>query len=589
MFSGGTFGFSDGGCYMGDWQEGRAHGYGVCKGPTRQGEYSGLWNHGFESLGVYTWPSGNTYRGYWDQGKRNGLGEEHKGRWLYRGEWTHGLKGRLGVRESLSGARYEGLWTDGQQDGYGVETYSDGGTYQGQWQSGKRHGYGVRQSVPYHQAALLRSPRTPTLSSSPHSPGPHSHTTPGLLPGSPASGSRGGFVLKVRGVGSEPPGPGSSGKPKKRGFFFTRSLILSGFRLHRGSDNKAPSSGRESQRSSLRSETRGAGGSLGSSASQDGSSASVAEIESELPIAAWETETYAGEWKGDRRSGHGVSRRSNGLCYEGEWLRNRRHGYGRTTYPDGSREEGKYKMNMLASGKVKSLFPLRRGKGREKVERAVEAARRAEGTAKQKQEMAIASAADARLQADSASVAAQQSLEASRAARILSHDLEELLEASSERSQCVQDEEEHIAEGDIPWLRQCPAEICNDGTPLSDQTPEPSLPPSHPNTPPSLSCCHLREGTPCPPIQEEDSPSLVGTPTHMFDHPEEQGPIDSIPEKGLTNPSPSIECMEEPVDAGGTHEPPKKSCMQMDADPLVVAVVLFLDVSLAFLISYFLT
>uniref|UniRef100_A0A8C5N0L3 Junctophilin 4 n=1 Tax=Leptobrachium leishanense TaxID=445787 RepID=A0A8C5N0L3_9ANUR len=393
MFSGGTFGFSDGGCYMGDWQEGKAHGYGVCKGPTKQGEYSGLWSHGFESLGVYTWPSGNTYRGYWDQGKRNGLGEEHKGRWLYRGEWTHGMKGRLGVRESLSGARYEGLWTDGQQDGYGVETYSDGGTYQGQWLSGKRHGYGVRQSVPYHQAALLRSPRTPTLTSMPQSPGPDCPDCPtvtALLPGSPASGSRGGFVLKVRGGASELPGTGGNRKPKKRGFFFSRSLILSSFRLNRGSDAKNTCGGRDSQRSSLRSETRGAGGSFSSSASQDGSSPSVAETEPELPIAAWETETYAGEWRGDRRSGYGVSRRSNGLCYEGEWLRNRRHGYGRTTYPDGSREEGKYKMNVLTSGKVKSLFPLRRGKGREKVERAVEAARRAEGTAKQKQEMAVA-------------------------------------------------------------------------------------------------------------------------------------------------------------------------------------------------------
>ncbi|XP_068098237.1 junctophilin-4 [Hyperolius riggenbachi] len=586
MFSGGTFGFSDGGCYMGDWQDGRAHGYGVCKGPTRQGEYSGLWSHGFESLGVYTWPSGNTYRGYWDQGKKNGLGEEHKGRWLYRGEWTHGLKGRLGVRESLSGARYEGLWTDGQQDGYGMETYSDGGTYQGQWQSGKRHGYGVRQSVPYHQAALLRSPRTPTLSSLPQSPDPQSDTPPVLLPGSPASGSRGGFVLKVRGVGSEPAGPGSSGKPKKRGFFFPRSLILSGFRLHRGSDTKSPTGGRDSQRSSMRSENRGAGGSLGSSASQDGSSASVAETESELPIAAWETETYAGEWKGDRRSGHGVSRRSNGLSYEGEWLRNRRHGYGRTTYPDGSREEGKYKMNMLASGKVKSLFPLRRGKGREKVERAVEFARRAEATARQKQEMAIASAADARLQADAASVAAQQALEASRAAQILSHDLEELLETPS--SNCVQDEEEPVTDGDIPWLRQCPNEICLDETPL-DQTPEPSLPPSHPDTPPALSCCHLRDGTPCPPIQEEEIPSQVGTPIHVPEYSEEQGPTEPISEKELNNSTTSIGCMEEPVDAGGTNESPHKTRMQRDADPFVVAVVLFLDVSLAFLISYFLT
>ncbi|KAM9329686.1 junctophilin-4 [Gastrophryne carolinensis] len=585
MFSGGTFGFSDGGCYMGDWQDGRAHGYGVCKGPTRQGEYSGLWSHGFESLGVYTWPSGNTYRGYWDQGKKHGLGEEHKGRWLYRGEWTHGLKGKLGVRESLSGARYEGIWTDGQQDGYGMETYSDGGTYQGQWQSGKRHGYGVRQSVPYHQAALLRSPRTPTLNSLPQSPDVNPNTTPGLLPGSPASGSRGGFVLKVRGVGSESSGPGTSIKPKKRGFFFPRSLILSGFRLHRGSDTKSPTGGRDSQRSSLRSETRGAGGSLGSSASQDGSSASVAETESELPIAAWETETYAGEWKGDRRSGYGVSRRSNGLSYEGEWLRNRRHGYGRTTYPDGSREEGKYKMNMLASGKVKSLFPLRRGKGREKVERAVGLARRAEATARQKQEMAIASAADARLQAEAASVASQEALEASRTAQILSHDLEELLETPSSN---VQDEEEPIVDSDISWLRQCPNEMSREETPL-DQTPEPSLPPSHPDTPPTLSCCHLRDGTPCPPIQEEDISSQVETPTHVPELSEEQGPVESISEQGLNDSLPSTECMEEPADAGGAPEPPHKTRMQRDADPLVVAVVLFLDVSLAFLISYFLT
>ncbi|CAH2294478.1 Hypothetical predicted protein [Pelobates cultripes] len=587
MFSGGTFGFSDGGCYMGDWQEGKAHGYGVCKGPTKQGEYSGLWSHGFESLGVYTWPSGNTYRGYWDQGKRNGLGEEHKGRWLYRGEWTHGLKGRLGVRESLSGARYEGLWTDGQQDGYGVETYSDGGTYQGQWLSGKRHGYGVRQSVPYHQAALLRSPRTPTLSSMPHSPGPHCPTVTGLLPGSPASGSRGGFVLKVRGVGSELPGTGGNGKPKKRGFFFTRSLILNSFRLNRSSDSKNTSGGRDSQRSSLRSETRGAGGSFSSSASQDGSSPSVAETEPELPIAAWETETYAGEWRGDRRSGYGVSRRSNGLCYEGEWLRNRRHGYGRTTYPDGSREEGKYKMNMLASGKVKSLFPLRRGKGREKVERAVEAARRAEGTAKQKQEMAVASAADAHLQAESASVAAQQALEASHAARILSHDLEELLEQPS--SLCVQEGEDQVAEGGLPWLKQRPPELCQDGTPLSDQTPDPSLPPSHPDTPPGPTCCQLREGTPCPPIQEEESPPEMETPTHAPGNSEEQDLPQILPDSGLSDPTPSTECMEEAVDFGGEIEPPLKSRMQKDADPAVVALVLFLDFSLAFLISYFLT
>ena len=53
---------------------------------------------------------------------------EARGRWLYRGEWTQGFKGRYGVRQStLSGAKYEGTWANGLQDGYGSETYGDQG------------------------------------------------------------------------------------------------------------------------------------------------------------------------------------------------------------------------------------------------------------------------------------------------------------------------------------------------------------------------------------------------------------------------------------------------------------------------------
>ena len=127
---GGRFDFDDGGTYCGGWEDGKAHGNGVCTGPKGQGEYSGAWQYGFEISGVYTWPSGNTYRGQWFQGKRHGLGVETKGRWVYRGEWTQGFKGRYGVRQSVSsGARYEGTWTTGLQDGYGCETYADGGMF----------------------------------------------------------------------------------------------------------------------------------------------------------------------------------------------------------------------------------------------------------------------------------------------------------------------------------------------------------------------------------------------------------------------------------------------------------------------------
>lgn len=142
--TGGRFDFDDGGTYCGGWEEGKAHGHGICTGPKGQGEYSGSWSHGFEVVGGYTWPSGNTYQGYWAQGKRHGLGVETKGKWMYRGEWSHGFKGRYGVRQSLcTPARYEGTWSNGLQDGYGVETYGDGGERRRGWLAGGRGGGGA--------------------------------------------------------------------------------------------------------------------------------------------------------------------------------------------------------------------------------------------------------------------------------------------------------------------------------------------------------------------------------------------------------------------------------------------------------------
>ena len=77
---------------------------------------------------IYNNDRGSTYEGHWQNGKRHGLGVESRGRWIYRGEWTQGFKGRYGVRQSLtSAAKYDGTWANGLQDGYGSETYADGG------------------------------------------------------------------------------------------------------------------------------------------------------------------------------------------------------------------------------------------------------------------------------------------------------------------------------------------------------------------------------------------------------------------------------------------------------------------------------
>ena len=128
MKQSGRYDFSDGGSYCGEWIDGKFNGNGICTGPMGQGRYSGKWLNGYETCGVYSWPNSHTYEGCWSSGKRHGLGVENKEKWLYKGEWTRGLKGRYGGRYSkASKACYEGTWSTGLQDGYGVETYADGG------------------------------------------------------------------------------------------------------------------------------------------------------------------------------------------------------------------------------------------------------------------------------------------------------------------------------------------------------------------------------------------------------------------------------------------------------------------------------
>ncbi|XP_037672353.1 LOW QUALITY PROTEIN: junctophilin-3 [Choloepus didactylus] len=460
MSSGGRFNFDDGGSYCGGWEDGKAHGHGICTGPKGQGEYTGSWSHGFEVLGVYTWPSGNTYQGTWAQGKRHGIGLESKGKWVYKGEWTHGFKGRYGVRECTgNGAKYEGTWSNGLQDGYGTETYSDGGTYQGQWVGGMRQGYGVRQSVPYGMAAVIRSPLRTSINSlrSEHTNGTalHPEASPAVA-GSPAV-SRGGFVLVAH-------SDAEILKSKKKGLF--RRSLLSGLKL-RKSESKSSLASQRSRQSSFRSE---AGMSTVSSTASDvHSTVSMGEGEAdrrsviEDDVDATTTETYMGEWKNDKRSGFGVSQRSDGLKYAGEWAGNKRHGYGCMTFPDGTEEEGKYKQNVLVSGKRKNLIPLRASKIREKVDRAVEAAERAATIAKQKAEIAASRTSHSRAKAEAALTAAQKAQEEARIARITAKEFSPSFQHRENGLECQRPKRQNSS-GDV--------EVLSAGTPLQQESPE---------------------------------------------------------------------------------------------------------------------
>ncbi|CAK9814982.1 Jph3 [Anthophora plagiata] len=418
--NGGRFDFDDGGTYCGGWEDGKAHGHGVCTGPKGQGAYSGSWHYGFEVSGVYTWPSGSVYEGQWQNGKRHGLGMETRGRWIYRGEWTLGLKGRYGVRQSTtSTARYEGTWSNGFQDGYGSESYADSGTYQGQWHNGLRHGYGVRTSAPFGLASHYKPSKQVRASlTSLRSADDGGAVAPTPEPTDRrdrrVGDSRGGFVLKAR----------SDNPPARRKSLTEKSLkkgILSGLKIRK-------------QRSTGDLEKHGTGGSIRSNASsaswmstessRSQASASVHTdsnasfvIEDEQMDASV-TETYLGEWKSDKRSGFGISQRSDGLRYEGEWFNNRKYGYGVTTFRDGTKEEGKYKNNVLiTSQKKKHLFLIRSAKFRERIAAAVNAAQRASKIALQKADIAISRMATARGRAELADTAAEQAREDSELAQ----------------------------------------------------------------------------------------------------------------------------------------------------------------------------
>uniref|UniRef100_A0AAF5RWU8 Junctophilin n=2 Tax=Wuchereria bancrofti TaxID=6293 RepID=A0AAF5RWU8_WUCBA len=398
--NGGRFDFDDGGTYCGGWEEGKAHGHGVCTGPQGKGEYAGAWHYGFEVSGVYTWPSGNTYQGQWQNGKRHGLGVEQRGRWIYKGEWTQGYKGRYGHRLSItSQARYQGTWSAGFHDG----------AYQGQWLRGMRHGYGIRKSAQHSVAAKFRS-RSRTNASltslrSEYGEGEESEKKNY----DETNENRGGFVLKA-----------CSKAPTRRRSLSERSLavkrtILSGLRI-----KKQHSTGDIHQHVTT--------GSLRSSGSTVSCTSDESEhrqgrenliVSEEKQIEPNTTEVYKGEWKNDKRCGFGVGERSDGLKYEGEWFNNRKCGYGITTFRDGRREEGKYKNNVLiCSNRKKGLLFVRSSRLKERVGNAVEAANRAATIAQQKADIAVSRTATAKERSEQADYIALQAREDADTARM---------------------------------------------------------------------------------------------------------------------------------------------------------------------------
>ena len=254
-----------------------------------------------------------------------------------------------------------------------------------------RHGYGVRQSVPYGMAAHYRPKVMRESLTSLRSENDEDFVVKDR--DRKIDEGRGGFVLSAK---SDEPSLRRPSLFDKQGRSSLRNSLMKGLKLKK---QKSTGDIQESPRRSTGSSVRSTASNI-SNRSAESTQSAVSNVtqytDSNQSFVSQDdiqdvnvTETYMGELKNDKRSGFGVSERSDGLKYEGDWYNNKKHGYGVTTHKDGSKEEGKWKNNVLiSSGKKSKLFLIRSSKLRERVDNAVTAAQRAAQIALQKADIA---------------------------------------------------------------------------------------------------------------------------------------------------------------------------------------------------------
>ncbi|KAL3312539.1 Junctophilin-1, partial [Cichlidogyrus casuarinus] len=341
----------------------RAHGYGLATGPSNQGEYSGEWSTGFETCGLYIWPSGNSYAGSWCKGKRHGFGIQVKGKWVYRGGFTGGFCGRYGVKTSLlDKATFEGTWHLNQFDGYGVELKSNGSFYAGTWKKNKRHGLGVSQTILSNDSNASADNMT-------------------------LSGDSNASMLPVGELTENSPNSTDISESTNASLD-TSSPKLSTIRSSASNSNLA-SSTRVSKKALL-------GRALMKRLKKQHSTSDTCKSPQNLYTAflarkldfkgqETPTETYAGQWKENVRFGLGMLERTDGSSYTGEWADNMRNGLGVTHFADGSMEEGRYRGDklVLELNRKNRLQMLRHVKVRDCLEEVIYKAKRMAQEAKE--------------------------------------------------------------------------------------------------------------------------------------------------------------------------------------------------------------
>ncbi|CAI5775205.1 MORN repeat containing 4 [Podarcis lilfordi] len=94
--------------------------------------------------GSFTYSSGEEYCGEWKEGRRHGVGQlTFADGSIYLGHFENGLFNGCGVLTFADGSRYEGEFVQGKFNGVGVFTRYDNMTFEGEFKGGRVDGFGL--------------------------------------------------------------------------------------------------------------------------------------------------------------------------------------------------------------------------------------------------------------------------------------------------------------------------------------------------------------------------------------------------------------------------------------------------------------
>ena len=132
----GTYQYSNGDKYKGQWKNNRLDGQGTLTyldGSKYEGQWKNNQRHG---QGTYIYPDGSKYIGQHKDSQRHGQGTYiYPNGGKYVGQFKDGQMDGQGTLTYLDGRTYVGQFKDGQMDGQGTFSYSDGSKYVGQWKN----------------------------------------------------------------------------------------------------------------------------------------------------------------------------------------------------------------------------------------------------------------------------------------------------------------------------------------------------------------------------------------------------------------------------------------------------------------------